>query len=196
MHNKRMKKVLPLVLAAATMRGAEPRIPNLAELKRMIARFAPTELRVDTSALQAGDRKALVKLIEASRVINDLFLRQLWSENHALLERLEKDKSRLGQARLHYFRINKGPWSDLDEHAAFLPGVPPKKLPGANFYPSDMTREEFEKWVPRLPKAQQEQAHGFFSVIRRGTDKVLYIVPYNLAHERELAHAARLLEEA
>ena len=167
MHNKRMKKVLPLVLAAAAMRGAEPGIPDLAGLKRMIARFAPTELRVDTSALTAGDRKALVKLIEASRVVNDLFLTQLWSGNHALLERLEKDKSPLGQARLHYFRINKSPWSDLDEHTAFLPGVPPKKLPGANFYPADMTKQEFEAWVKTLPESGRREAEGFFSVIVR-----------------------------
>ncbi|MCU1274260.1 MAG: MutT/NUDIX family protein [Bryobacterales bacterium] len=191
-----MKKMLPLVLAAATMRGAEPRIPNLAELKRMIARFAPTELRVDTSALPAGDRKALVKLIEASRVVNDLFLTQLWSENHALLEPLEKDKSPLGEARLHYFWINKGPWSDLDEHTAFLPGVPPKKLPGANFYPPDMTKEEFEAWVKTLPESGRREAEGFFSVIVRDSGHHLAAVPYTKAYQTDLERAAKLLREA
>lgn len=191
-----MKKMLPLVLAAATMRGAEPRIPNLAELKRMIARFAPTELRVDTSALAAGDRKALVKLIEASRVVNDLFLTQLWSENHALLERLEKDKSPLGEARLHYFWINKGPWSDLDGHTAFLPGVPPKKLPGANFYPPDMTKEEFEIWVKTLPESGRREAEGFFSVIVRDSGRRLAAVPYSKAYQTDLERAAKLLREA
>jgi hypothetical protein len=196
MHNKRMKKVLPLVLAAAAMRGAEPGIPDLAGLKRMIARFAPTELRVDTSALTAGDRKALVTLIEASRVVNDLFLTQLWSENHALLERLEKDKSPLGQARLHYFLINKSPWSDLDEHTAFLPGVPPKKLPGANFYPPDMTKQEFEAWVKTLPESGRREAEGFFSVIVRESGRGLAAVPFSKAYRRDLERAAKLLREA
>jgi hypothetical protein len=191
-----MKKMLPLVLAAATMRGAEPRIPNLAELKRMIARFAPTELRVDASALPAGDRKALVKLIQASHVVNDLFLTQLWSENHALLERLEKDKSPLGDARLHYFWINKGPWSDLDEHTAFLPGVPPKKLPGANFYPPDMTKQEFEAWVKTLPESGRREAEGFFSVIVRDAGRRLAAVPYSKAYQTDLERAAKLLREA
>jgi hypothetical protein len=195
-HNEKMKKMLPLVLAAAAMRGAEPQIPNLAALRRMSARFAPTELQVDTAALQAGDRKALVKLIEASRVVNDLFLTQLWSENPALLERLEKDTSPLGEARLHYFRINKSPWSDLDEHAAFLPGVPPKKLPGADFYPPDMTKQEFEVWVKTLPESDRREAEGFFSIIVRASGQRLAAVPYNQAYRADLERAAKLLREA
>ena len=171
-------------------------IPDLAELNRMIARFAPAPLRADTAQLSAADRQALAKLLEAARVIDDIFLTQLWSGNPALRDRLRKDESPLGKARLHYFELNKGPWSDLDDHAAFLPGVPPRKPPGANFYPQDLTREEFEAWVSRLPKAQQEQARGFFTVIRRGADKALYILPYNQAYEHDLQRASRLLEEA
>src|SRR4029077_14025013 len=111
---------------------------------RMIARFAPVELHVDTSKLSAGDQKALAKLLDAGRVIDDIFLTQVWSGNVALRVRLVADKSELGKARLRYFDLNKGPWSDLDEHAAFIPGVPDKQLPGANFYPADMTKQEFE----------------------------------------------------
>ena len=120
-----------------------------------------------------GDKLALWKLIEAARVIDSLFLTQRWSGNEALRAQLSKDTSALGQARLHYFDLNKGPWSDLDDHAAFLPGVPPKKLPGANFYPEDMSKDEFETWAAKLPKAQQEEARGFFAVIRRSPDKKL-----------------------
>ena len=89
------------MLAVAGARGAEPQGATLEELNRMIARFAPTELRVDTSALSPGDRKALVHLIAAARAIDDIFLTQLWSGNHTLLARLEKDKTPLGKARLH-----------------------------------------------------------------------------------------------
>ena len=175
-----IKKMLPLMLAV---------IPALPELNRMVARFAPTELRVDTSSLSAGDRKALVKLIEASRMIDDIFLTQLWSGNHNLLRELEKDKSPLGKAQLRYFLINKGPWSDLDAHAAFLPGVPPRKLPGANFYPPDMTKEEFEKWA-------DHDAKGFFTVIERDSAGHLESVPYSKAYAKDLQRAATLLREA
>src|SRR5690349_12957294 len=98
-----------MTLSAAT-------IPDLAELNRMIARFAPVELRVDISKLSPGDQKALEKLIEAAKVIDDMFLRQVWSGNIGLRTKLATDTSPLGKARLHYFDLNKGPWSDLDEH--------------------------------------------------------------------------------
>ena len=100
----------------------------------------------------------MAKLIDAAEVIDEIFREQLWSGNAALKDRLAKDTSPLGKARYHYYLINNGPWSDLDDHAAFLPDVPPKKLPGANFYPADMTKAEFEAWVKKLPQAQQEQA--------------------------------------
>src|SRR5437667_6419196 len=88
-----MKKMLPLLMAVASMHGLEAgRGASLADLKGMIARFAPTELRVDTSALSAGDRRTLARLIEASQIVNDIFLTQLWSGNHALLQSLEKDQ--------------------------------------------------------------------------------------------------------
>ncbi|HEU5232192.1 MAG TPA: hypothetical protein VFU50_04980 [Terriglobales bacterium] len=170
--------------------------PDAAQLKQMIARFAPTPLEVDVNALSDGDKKALAKLIEASRVINDIFLTQLWSGNHAELAKLEKDSSPLGRERLHYFWINKSPWSDLDAHSAFLPGVPPKKLPGANFYPADMSKEQFETWVKTLPQSQREQAEGFFTVIRRDTQHKLTIVPYSTEYRSNLQKAADLLKQA
>ncbi len=188
-----MRRLFALTL---TMTIATAAIPDLVELNRMIARFAPAELRVDTSPLSPGDKLALAKLLEAARVIDEIFFTQVWSGNAAERARLVKDASPLGKARLRYFDLNKGPWSDLDDHQAFLPGVPPKKLPGANFYPQDMTRAEFESWAERLPKDQQEEARGFFTVIRRGSNKNLEMAPYSRAYAQDLQRAARLLEEA
>jgi hypothetical protein len=188
-----MKK---LVYALSMLSFAASNTPDLAQLDKMIARFQPTELRADVSNLSPGDRAALQKLIEASRVLNDIFMKQMWSGNVALYENLKRDTSPLGKARLHYFWINKGPWSDIDDHAAFLPGVPPKKLPGANFYPEDMTRPEFESWVKTLSKADRERAEGFFTVIRRDAGGRLKAVPYSDEYKNDLAKAARLMEEA
>src|SRR5579871_6217835 len=187
-------KRLPLFLIP--MLAVTQTLPDLPHLQKMIARFAPTELRADLSKLSPGDRQSLAKLVEASRILNDIFRRQLWSGNEALYTQLQRDTSPLGKARLEYFLINKGPWSDLDDHAAFVPGAPSKKLPGANFYPEDMTRDEFETWAAKLPKAEQENARGFFTVIRRGPGHTLEIVPYNRAYAHDLQRAARLLEEA
>src|SRR6185437_770291 len=184
------------VKSSPTGKASANGFPDAAHLKQMIARFAPTPLDVDVSGLSGGDKKALAKLIEASRVINDIFLTQLWSGNHAELAKLEKDSSLLGRERLHYFWINKSPWSDLDGHTAFLPGVPPNKLPGANFYPADMSKEQFEGWVKTLPQSQREQAEGFFTVIRRDPQRKLTIVPYSTEYRSDLQKAANLLKEA
>jgi hypothetical protein len=169
--------------------------PGLAQLEKMASRFAPTSLRVDTSKLSAGDRQALVKLIEAARTVNDIFLKQMWSGNQALYARLQKDHSPLGKARLHYFWINKSPWSEIDAYKAFLPGVPPRKPLGANFYPEDMTKQDFERWVASLPQPEQDAAKSFFTVIR-GKDAQLTAVAYSEEYRDDLTRAAGLLREA
>jgi hypothetical protein len=176
-------------------------VPDLAQLQQMASRFAPTPLRVDTSKLSNGDRQALVKLIEAARILNFVFMKQYWSGDIALYERLQKDTTPLGKARLHYFWLNKGPWSDLDGNKAFLPGVPASKPKGANFYPEDMTTEDFDRWVGSLPKEEQEQAKGFFTVIRwkggsPSTQRELVSVPYSEEYKDDLTRAATLLRDA
>jgi hypothetical protein len=172
-----MKPIVVLLAAAAVM-------PDLNQLKQMSARFAPVQLKYDTSRLSAGDRKALPKLVEAAKVLNWIFMDQLWSGNRALYEKLRQDTTPLGKERAYYFWLNKGPWSDLDAHAAFVPGVPARKPEGANFYPEDLTRQEFEAWA-------KDDAKGFFSVIRRDANRKLTVVPY----AADLTKAANLLRE-
>jgi len=128
-----MKHIVVLLAAAAAM-------PDLNQLKQMSARFAPVTLKYDSSRLSPGDQKALPKLVEAARVLNWIFMDQLWSGNRALYATLQKDTTPLGKERAHYFWLNKGPWSDIDDHAAFLPDVPARKPLGASFYPEGMTR--------------------------------------------------------
>lgn len=171
-------------------------VPGLQELNTMVARFAPTPLEVDTSGLSPGDKKALVKLIQAASVLNRIFMRQIWNGDLQLYQKLQQDRTALGQARLHYFWINKSPWSEIDEHKAFLPGVPARKPLGANFYPQDMTKQEFEAWVSKLYPESRAAAEGFFTVIRRNPDRKLTFVPYSTEYRVELERAAKLLREA
>lgn len=170
-------------------------MPDLEKLQRMTARFAPVELKVDTSKLSAGDRAALVPLLEAATAIDDLFLTQMWSGNHPLLQKLRQDQSPLGKARLEYFLLNKGPWSSLDDHVAFLPDVPPRKPEGANFYPADMTKGEFEAWVKTLDEQSRREATGFFSVIHRRGGQLVSL-PYSREYREQLERLAGLLRDA
>ena len=109
------------------------------KLETMAARFAPVDLTADISKLPDNERQALAKMVEAAKVFDALFLRQVWDGNETLLLDLVRDGSPLGRARLHYFVINKGPWSRLDHNEAFIAGVPPKPAQ-ANFYPAGAPR--------------------------------------------------------
>lgn len=169
-------------------------MPKPTRLETMAARFVPTDLGADVSKLSASDRQVLGKLIEASKIIDALFLRQVWAGNEAMLWDLVRDQTPDGRDRLHYFLINKGPWSRLDRNDVFVPGAPPKPE-GANFYPPDATKAEVEKWIQSLPPTERARATGFFTVIRRAGN-TFSIVPYSLEYQPELARAADLLREA
>jgi hypothetical protein len=165
-------------------------------LAAQIRQFAPTDITADTSHLSEGDRQALSKLIEAAKQLDPLFLRQVWSGNEALKQKLEADTSPQGRERLHYFMINKGPWSRNEQNKPFIEGVPPEKPPQAGFYPEDITKEEFNSWLATLPENDKHRATGFFTVIRRGPDRKLTMVPYHEEYREFLEPAARLLKEA
>ncbi|MCC7033166.1 MAG: hypothetical protein IT179_10075 [Acidobacteria bacterium] len=175
--------------AAADGRG------EAAALRRSVARFAPTDIRVDLSGLPASERAALAHLVRAAQVMDALFLEQVWAGNATRLQELLRDDSELGRARLHAFLVNKGPWSRLDHNAPFLPGVPAKPA-SANFYPPDATRADVERWLAGLPPAETARATGFFTTIRRGPDGTLTAVPYSVEYQGELALAAQHLREA
>jgi hypothetical protein len=172
----------------------EAHVVDTQALEKMAARFAPTDIGADLTGLSPSNRQVLAKLIEASKVIDALFQRQVWAGNDAVLMDLARDESAGGRARLHYFLINKGPWSRLDHDAPFVPGVPAK--PGsANFYPGDASRAELETWFHSLPEGERVRATGFFTVIRRSGNGFA-IVPYNIEYQPELARVAAFLREA
>jgi hypothetical protein len=191
---RRLPGLLLLFLAVPAAPADAP-VPDEARLRAMTARFAPVEIGADVSALPDTERRALVKMIEAARVFDGLYLRQVWAGNEALLLGLLADRSPLGEARLHAFLLDKGPWSSLDHGAPFLPGVPPKP-DAANFYPAGATKAEVEAWMQGLPEAERAAAQGFFTTIRRAPGGKLVAVPYSVEYQGELARAAELLREA
>jgi hypothetical protein len=184
---------MPRIVVAVVLAGLCVAIAG-AQGGRLAARFAPTEIRADLSKLSPPDRKVLAKLVEASKIMDALFLRQVWAGNEAMLIDLAQDQSAEGRARLHYFLINKGPWDRLDHNKPFVPGAPAKPE-GANFYPDGAAKADIDRWMKSLPDAERAKAVGFFTVIRRsGTS--FAAVPYSDVYREELTHAAALLREA
>lgn len=145
------------------------------ELEKKIRRFAPTVLTANTARLSPG---------------------QVWSGNDELHKKLAADRSIVGRQRLHYFLINDGPWSRLDSNAPFIEGAPHEKPPHANFYPDDITKDEFNSWLAGLPDAEKEKATGYFYTIRRDANGKLMSVPYSEEYREFLEPAAGLLREA
>ncbi|MGK5072261.1 dipeptidyl-peptidase 3 family protein [Janthinobacterium sp. ZB1P44] len=205
-----MKNILiPLLLAAAVgsacaaTPAAAPTTPaTAAQLTAMSARYAPVALTADVTHLSAGDRQAIAKLVEAAKLVDVLQLRQRWSGNEALWAALKTDKSALGQARLNYFWINKGPWSVLDAHASFMPAsyagiaIPAHKPEAGNFYPQGATKASLETWMNGLSPDDKQQAQWFFTTIRAGKDGKYQTVKYSDEYKVELKQLAKLLDEA
>ena len=185
-------------LAVLPIRGeaaADSPLPDEERLHALTARFAPVHIGANVTRLPESERQVLRKLIEAARLLDAIFLRQVWAGNESLLLELLGDSSPLGRARLRYFLIMKGPWSRPDDDAPFIPGVPPKPG-GANFYPAGSTKEDVQAWLKTLPDEAESDATGFFTTIRRGPGGGLGTVPYSLEYQGELARAAELLREA
>jgi len=181
--------------AALLLEAAGPPVPGVSELTHLQAQFAPVDLTVDLSGLAENERRALARMVQAARVLDAVFLRQSWPGSPAILLSLAADRTALGQARLRFFLLNRGPWDRLDHERPFLPGVPDKPG-GAGFYPPGITRDQLLAWQASLPPDQRARATGFFTVIRRGPEGNLVPVPYSEEYQGELAEAARLLKEA
>ncbi len=192
------------LLAAAPGGQESTPMPTLAELQKMTARYAPADIGADLSALPPNERDALARLIEAARIMDALFLRQVWAGNDAMLQDLASRAarpvgpraSRSAAARLRYFLINKGPWDRLDDNRSFVPGAPAKPE-SANFYPAAAAKPDVQAWLDGLTGAARDAGTGFFTTIRRSSDdKGFTAVPYSVEYQGELALAARLLREA
>lgn len=177
------------------------------DLAAMANRFAPAEIGADLAVLPASERTALRHLIEAARVIDGIYLRQVWAGNPAMLLRLQADRTPEGQARLRYFVLNKGPWSRLDGDAPFIEGVG-EKPGGANFYPAGATKADIERLyaAPDLSPQGRQMLQGFFTTLRRGPSgnatavdpaaQRIGPIPYSVEYQGELALAAEHLRAA
>ncbi|TVU27936.1 hypothetical protein EJB05_19439 [Eragrostis curvula] len=211
-------------------------------LQKQINCYAPIHLEPDLTSLSKGDREALEYILKASIVIDDIFYEQLWNSNRVLRDWLKAraESSSFDKLKWAYYSINKSPWSCLDENKAFLStadsavklltdatkpvsgwkgieyraAFPLNKPPGANFYPPDMDKKEFELWKCGLTDKEQKDATGFFTIIKRhdsssssseaqtdGSDRTkasddLFVVPYSKEYSSSLEKASELLQKA
>jgi Peptidase family M49 len=178
--------------AAFAQSKAAREVRIVPDIEKRVTQFAPTVLPSDLSALSEEDRKVLLKLAEAAKYMDEIFLRQVWTGNPELQKEIAAWKGKDAEAAREYFEINFGPWDRLAERQPFI-GTKPHP-PGAGYYPEDMTKQDFEAWIEKHP-ADKESFTSTFTVIRRNGDK-LVAVPYSKEYRQWLEPAAKLLREA
>tara|TARA_R110001583_G_scaffold188684_1_gene351039 strand:+ start:14376 stop:16040 length:1665 start_codon:yes stop_codon:yes gene_type:complete len=145
--------------------------------------YHPVELTASLSSLSENQKQMLSLLIEASKIMDDLFWKQSFGEDKSLfLANISDPKIR------RFAEINYGPWDRLNGDKPFLLGYEAKPL-GAEFYPSDMTKEEFDAAII-------EDKQGLYSTIIRNEEGQLVSVMYSELYNDELMLAASILKKA
>jgi hypothetical protein len=208
--------LLPVVISCGSNDSQPAEVVSLEEiqpsishddLKAQIEKYAQVKMEFPEDILSVPEKQALVKLVEAGHIMDEIFLRQVWTGNVAMRDNLkaamkqahDDPKSQAAtQQKLvedvdHFFRINFGPWDRLEEDSPFIGEM--AKPAGAAYYPEDITTEEFEAYVTANPD-QEEAFRGFFTTIRRQGDGGLTAVPYSAEYKDHLERAAALLHEA
>jgi hypothetical protein len=151
-------------------------------MQKKLDQFATVDLKTDLSKLTEKEKKMIPILIEISKLMDDIFWMQTYGNKDSLLASIKDEKTK------KFVEINYGPWERLNDNAEIIPGVG-KKPAGANFYPKDMTKEEFEKFTDK-DKASQ------YTILRRDDKGKLKVIWYHEAFKEKIEKAAKLLKDA
>ncbi len=183
---------------AAPPSTAGARLEIIPGIEQRLRQLPATRIDYDRSLLDENERNVVAKLIEASRLIDEIFWRQVSEENPETRARLASQAigSAIDRAGYQYFLANRGRWDRLAEGEPFIGplGEQGRRPDGAAFYPADMTKDEFERYVAANP-AQKETLQSLFTVVRRRGDR-LETIPYSVYYREFLEPAAERLREA
>ena len=152
------------------------------KMQTNLDKYVNVKLTADLSVLTENEKQMLPILISAANKMNDLFWYESYGDCDALLDGVKDEDTK------KYIKINYGPWDRLDNNKPFLEGVG-EKAKGANFYPKDMTKDEFEN-------AKMENKSSLYNFVRRDGDGNLYTIPYHKKFEAEVKEVSNLLLEA
>ena len=154
-----------------------------------LAQYATVKLTADLSKLSEGDRQAVRLLIQAVEPMDDAFWTETYGKRDDALALAHGDRD-----TERYIDINYGPWDRLHDDEPFVEGVGPRR-PGANLYPADMTKEEFEAAAEAAPDGGAA-LRSLYTLVRRADDGSLKAVPYHEAFAAEHSQAADKLRAA
>lgn len=151
-------------------------------MRKKVDEYATVKLTADLSGLTDNQKKMIPLLIDAAKIMDSLYWYQTYGHRDSLLNSLTDPATK------KFVEINYGPWDRLANDSPFVKGVGRKSL-GANFYPANMTKEEFEN-------AGLKDKTGLYSFIRRDSAGKLFTLPYHIKFKAQLQRAAELLKQA
>ena len=154
-----------------------------------LAKYTTVKLEADSSALTTNERRMLPLLVAAVREMDAIYWDQAYGHRDSLLAALGDSAAR------RFTEINYGPWDRLAGDRPFIAGVGEKPA-GANLYPRDMTKAEFDSVVAAASPARADSLRGLYTLVRRDSAGRLVAVPYSVAYRPQLERAAAKLREA
>ena len=206
---KKLFLLLSVVVVAACQTSTSPsNAPAVAtpqghlaakqDVPQRLAQLPRTVIDYDRSLLNDEEKRVVEKLIEASKFIDEIYWLQVSEQNTEYRRRLasQAKDSPLDHDAYDYFLANRGRWDRLAQDEAFIEpfGAEGRKPEGAAFYPPDLSKEEFERYVTEHPD-QKDALQGLFTVVRRD-GKRLVAIPYSQYYKKQLESAAALLHQA
>ena len=155
---------------------------ELTEMEKNLNKYTSFTLTADVNKLTEKERQMIPILIDASKIMNDLFWYEAYGDKEELLASISDANTK------RFVEINYGPWDRLNGNAPFVEGVAAKPA-GANFYPKDMTKAEFES-------ASIEDKSSIYNFVRRNDAGELYSIPYHVQFKDQVTQASELLMQA
>jgi hypothetical protein len=181
-----MKKsiLLPTLLIGVALWscGTKQKPVVKSEMQKKVDEYAIVDLTSDINHLSAKEKEMLPYLFDVAKIVNDIFWLQTYGDKEKLFSGITDS------ATLKFVKINYGPWDRLDDNKPFIEGVGAKPL-GANFYPLDMTKEEFEPF-------DAKDKTSLYTIIKRDVQGKLVTVPYHVAYKELVEKAADLIKKA
>jgi hypothetical protein len=186
----------PVVIGTLLLGAAAPGAHDENEIRARLLAYAPVRLQADLSGLGAREREALGKIVTAVNAVDEVYWKQMGRQALEARRALESASTPVEKLYRDFLLINYGPFDIRNDNERFTPAGSPtgRRLPGAGFYPEDMTKEEFERRLQAFPELKEEFERND-TVIRR-IDGALVALPYEKVYLDQLAVASRALAEA
>ena len=152
------------------------------EMQLKVEEFASFTLSSDLVNNLSDNEKKLIKIfVQISDIMDDLFWKQTFGDK-TILDTISDPWAK------QFVAINYGPWERLNENKPFIAGYG-DKLPGAQYYPQDITKEEYDAF-------KDSNKESLYTVLRRNEDGSLKTVWYRDEYKEEITKVCALLEEA